>query len=119
MAFYIRNDIAVNTQTALQYTDGISDILGLYIKTKKLLIINLYRQPNDKAGSHRLMDVEFRNALGIIAAILTSFKSPTSDKILTWDFTLSHAIWLSGDTRTGATSDEQAMIEDLKDLASE
>ncbi|KAK2163666.1 hypothetical protein LSH36_75g02038 [Paralvinella palmiformis] len=117
VAFYIRNDIAVNTQTALQYTDGISDILGLYIKTKKLLIINLYRQPNDKAGSHRLMDVEFRNALGIIAAILTSFKSPTSDIILTWDFTLSHAIWLSGDTRTGATSDEQAMIEDLKDLA--
>jgi len=89
------------------------------MKTKNLLIINLYRQSNDKPGSHRLTNVEFRNALGIIIAILTSIKSPAPDIILTGDFNLPHAIWPNGDMRTGATSDEQAMIEDLKDLASE
>ena len=50
VAFYIRNDIAVNTQAVLKYTDGVIDILGLYVKTKNLLIINLYRQPDDKSG---------------------------------------------------------------------
>ena len=113
VAFYIRNDIA-----DLQYTDGISDTLGLYVKTKKLLIINLYKQPDDKPGSHRLMDVEFRNALGIIKATLTSIKSPTPDIIITEDFNLPHTVWPSGDMWIGATSDEPAMIEDFKDLAS-
>jgi len=62
VAFYIRYDIAVNTQTVLQYTVGVVYILGLYVKAKNLLIINLYRQP----------DVEFGYVLGIIKVTLTS-----------------------------------------------
>ena len=60
VAFYLRNDIASDVETILQYSNGVIEILGLYVKAKDLILVNLYRQPDDLAGGHRSTSVEFK-----------------------------------------------------------
>ncbi len=119
VAFYIREDLAVNTEPVLQFTNGVVEILGIFVKTENLLLVNLYRQPDDAAGGHRSTSVEFKQALGKLRDTLQSFTSNIPDIIWCGDFNIPHANWPDGTSRPGASRDEKTMMSDLGDLTSE
>ena len=45
---YLRNDIATTAETIIEYSDGVIEILGVHIKDINLVIIVIYRQPDDE-----------------------------------------------------------------------
>ena len=119
VAVYMRNDIAADVVTVASYSNGVIEIIGLYSKAKNLLLLVMYRQPDDVVGGHRSTQVEFKQALCKLEETLSSTNSPMPDIILCGDFNLPHAIWSEGYVSTGATRDEQVMIEDLITLTNE
>ena len=119
VAIYLRSDLAADAEPLLNYSNGVTDALGIYSKSKKLLIITVYRQPNDSMGGNRSTSVEFRQALNMIKETLSIHTEPMPNIILTGDFNLPHAIWPEGSAGPGASKDEQKMISDLMDLAEE
>ena len=60
VASYIRSDLSADAEPLLNYSNGVIDALGIYSKFNKLLIITVYRQPNDNMGGNRSTAVEFR-----------------------------------------------------------
>ena len=117
VAAYIPNDISGSTEPILEYTNGVVELLGLYIKPKNVLLFVIYRQPDQRDNAYRSTSVEFRDALGTLKNTLQKYQSPTPDIILCGDFNLPHAEWPHGTMRTGGTKDEKEMINDLVDLA--
>ena len=53
VAVYLRNDYAVDTEMVLNYSNRVTETLGLYSKSRNLLLIVMYRQPDDVVGGHR------------------------------------------------------------------
>ena len=95
-------------------------LFGLYFKSENLLLINLYRQPDDVVGGRRSTWKEFKQALDQIRSTLSSMPSPTPETVICGDFNLPHAAWPEGrGAGTGASKDEKAMIQDLKYLSDE
>ena len=59
VAVYLRNDNAVDTEMVLNYSNRVTETLGLYSKSRNLLLIVMYRQLDDVAGGHRSTHMEF------------------------------------------------------------
>jgi hypothetical protein len=117
VAFYIRNDVTADTEKGLHYSNGVNEILGLYVKAKNLLLFNVYRQPDDIDGGHRSTSKEFKQVLDKFNHTLSTFHTPTPDILLCGDFNLPHVLWPDGSAKPGATRDEQVMIKALMDIA--
>ena len=64
VAVYMRNDIAADMVTVASYSNGVIEMIGLYSKAKNLLLLVMYRQPDDIVGGHRSTNIEFKQALG-------------------------------------------------------
>ena len=115
----MRDNISADMETVLNFSNSVVEVLGLYSKTKNLLLLVLYRQPDDVMGGHRSTHLEFKQAVTRIREVLSSTASPTPDILLCGDFNLPHVTWLDGQPLTGASRDEQKMIDDLIGLANE
>ena len=50
VAVYVRDDLAADMVTVASYSNGVIEFLGLYSKTKNLLLLVMYRQPDDIIG---------------------------------------------------------------------
>ena len=57
--------------------NGVVETLGLQIKSQNVVIIVLYRQPDDSIGGHRSTNAEFTQALGVIKKALAGLPSFT------------------------------------------
>lgn len=119
VALYLRDDIAGTAEVALEYSSGVIEMLGVQIKDPNLLILVIYRQPDDRVGGHRSTSVQFSRALAALRRTLSSLPSPNPDVVLCGDLNLPHAIWPHAGIRSGATADERRMIEDLSRLTDE
>lgn len=119
VAIYLRKDLAADTEPVLNYSNGVVEVLGLYSKSKKLLMFAVYRQPDDIVGGNRSTAVELRQALYKIEEVITAHAEPMPDIILTGDFNLPHAVWPEGTAGPGSSKDERDMMSDLMDLAGE
>ena len=64
VAVYMNNDIAADMVTVASFSNGVIELIGLYSKAKNLLLLVMYRQPDDIVGGHRSTQTEFRQALG-------------------------------------------------------
>ena len=93
VAVYMRNDIAADVITVASYSNGVIEIIGLYSKTKNLLLFVVYRQPDDIAGGHRSTQLEFKQALGKLEETLSSTNNPMPEVILCGDFNLPNSVW--------------------------
>ena len=80
-------------------------------------MIILYHQPVDQEGRHRSGNKEFKLFLNEHHSVLNNLPSPIPDVLLCGDFNLPHALWTNGTCASGATKDEQCMIQDLYALA--
>ena len=63
VAFYVRNDLAANMQTNLSYTNGVIECLCLYSVIQNLLLIVVYRQPDDAIHRHPSNTTHFNELL--------------------------------------------------------
>ena len=116
---YLREDLAVNTDPVMTFSNGAVEVLGLHIKTHNLMIFVLYRQPNDPKGKNLSTSKEFREALEAVSAVLEDHVSPTPDILLLGDFNLPHMDWNEGKIRAGAAADERRMINLLQNFTDE
>ena len=74
-------------------------------------------QNKDGRVSHRSTHKQFRDYLAQLRKFLVSLPSPTPDIIMMGDFNLPHADWITGQCRSGATTDEKEMVSALYNLA--
>ena len=112
-ACYLKNDIAAGTDTIINFSNEVIDVLGLHVKVKNLALIILYRQPDNRVGGHRSTHLHFKEALGKMSEAIMQLPKPTPDIIVCGDFNLPHAIWPEGAVKSGASTDERLMIEEL------
>ena len=105
----MRKDIAADMETILGYSNGVIEITGLYSKAKNLLLLVLYRQPDDIKGGHRSTSTEFKEARSKREEYLSSF-SQMPDTLLCGDFNLPNAKWSNSQESQGADGDEKIMI---------
>ena len=77
VALYIRDDIATSAEPVLQYSNGSVDVLGLHLRTANLMLIVLYRQPDNPASGQRSTSREFSQALDKINSTLSELPTPT------------------------------------------
>ena len=109
---YIRNDIAASMNELLAFSNGVVEALCLYSKVENLVLINVYRQPDNQA--HRSTSKEFAEALNRISDCLREISSPIPDIIITGDFNLPHVNWEIVNTTTGVPSVEKQCFLKLK-----
>ena len=119
VALYIKNDDAINSEIIFSFSNGVVESLGVHIKSRDLVVIIVYPQPYDREGRHRSGNKEFKLSLNEIHSVLNNLPSPIPDVLLCGDFNLPHALWTNGTCASGATKDEQCMIQDLYALANE
>lgn len=119
VAIYLRQDIAVDTEPVMTYSNGVIEILGLYNKSRNLLLIGLYRQPDDPTGGNRSTYKEFTSALSKLKDLLAAQGNPTPDTILCGDFNLPNAVWPDGTPGDGCSKDDREMLQTLAELTNE
>ena len=119
VAIYLREDIAVDTEPILGYSNGVVEVVGLYNKSRNLLIFAVYRQPDDRVGGNRSTAAEFKQSLEEIKKVISIYADPMPDILLCGDFNLPHATWPDGLAGPGSSADERIMLRALMDIAGE
>ena len=119
VALYLRDDLASTAEPIFNFSNGVVEALGVHVKAENLVLIMLYRQPDDLIGRHRSTSAEFRQTLRELRSALNSLPSPTPDVIMCGSFNLPHVSWPGGTPCTGASREEKTMAQDLSELMEE
>ena len=114
---YLRNDLASTAEPIIQYTDGVIEIVGIHIKSLNMVIIVVYRQPDDDINNHRSTSMQFGKAMKHISEKLDDLSSPSPDIFICGDFNLPNVKWSAGNCKSGASGDEKKMLDQLMELA--
>ena len=113
----MKSNIAADMETVINFSNGDVEVLGLYSKTKNLLFLVLYRQPDDVISGHSSTHLEFKQAVNKLREASSLTASSTPDILFCGYFNLPHVAWLEGHAGLRACRDEQIMIDDLLGLA--
>ena len=90
VAVYLRDDVTTLTEVLLQYSSGVIEALCLRIPKLNLVLVTLYRQPNDSAGGNFSTSEQFQVFLQELEEILKSLQSPLPTIIIAGDFNLPY-----------------------------
>ena len=63
VAVYLRNDMTADVEPVIGLSNGVDEMFGLYSKSKSLLLVVIYRQPDDIVGGHRSTHTKFKQVL--------------------------------------------------------
>ena len=110
-----------------KYSCGVIESLAVHVEELDLTIVVVYRPPDNpprptddpakfKARSTNKQFKKFTNKLN---EFLRELPTPSPDILLMGDFNLPNANWISGECKTGASSDERAMVKNLYEIATE
>ena len=119
VALYVREDLAATVEPIINFPNSVVEVLGLHIKAEDLVLIVIYRQPDDPTGGHRSTSAEFCQALRKIESALESLPSRCPDVILCVNINLPHVLWPEGTVKPGATEEERIMAQDLISLVND
>ena len=119
VAIYLRDDLVTTAKEVLKFSTGVIEVLGVHVKSLNLVIIVVYRQPDDQVGGHRSTHKEFKTALGEIKKCLESLPSPSPDVIMCGDFNMPHVNWPDATPTKKTTKEVKLMLEDLDELIAE
>ena len=119
VALYLRNDAVPLSEIVLQFSNGAVEALGIHVKQKNILILVVYRHPDDAGGGNRSTTHEFKEAVDEIRSTLSNLQAPYPEVIVCGDFNLPHLDWPNGTLRPGASKDEKSMAQILEDLAND
>ena len=109
-AIYIRDDIAASADILLKYSNGVVELLCLYIKSENLVLCVIYRQPNDEKGGNPSTASEFTEPLQKLSTIFDDLPTPCPDIIFAGDFNLPKTSWPDGLPEKGCSPDERALL---------
>ena len=118
VAIYLRSDLAPAFEQVISHSDGNVEACGVYSKSENIFIVVLYRQPDDRKGGNRSTEQQFLQVTNSIQNFINSI-SPTPDIILGGDFNLPHAKWDSFTHKSGASLDEQRMINIMRHICND
>ena len=120
VAIYLREDLETTSNVILKTSvAGVIEILAIHIKSLNLVVIVIYRQPDDVVGGNRSTNKEFKKALEEIRTALNELPSPSPDILLGGDFNLPHIRWPEAVPEKKATAETKRMLADLNELVSE
>ena len=60
VAIYLREDLAATAEYILNFSNSVVDVLAMHIRAQNLVLLAMYRQPDDTTGGHRSTSTEFR-----------------------------------------------------------
>lgn len=116
VALYFREDIGATMEVISRYSDGVNEGIITYSKKENLVIVVVYRQPDDSRNGHPSTSKEFKELLTSLGSKLIEIKGRQPDILVCGDFNLPHVDWPSGEIKGSSTNDEKEMIEDLQDF---
>ena len=119
VAIYLRDDLVTTAKEVLKFSTGVIEVLGVHVKSLNLVIIVVYRQPDDTVGGHRSTHKEFKTALGEIKKCLENLQSPSPDVIMGGDFNMPNVNWPDATPTKKTTKEVRLMLEDLDELTAE
>ena len=119
VATYIRNDIASSFKTILQYSNGVNEILVTYSESEALLIVTIYRQPDDTIHGHPSTHKQFDEILQKLREVFDSIHGKQPVILMCGDFNLPHYNWHDNLLKNGATCDEKNMLHTLFKLTND
>ena len=94
VACYIKDDFAASMEELLSFSNGVIEVLVLYSKVNNILIIALYRQPDDVVNGHRSTSRELAECISKVKDILLNIDTPEPNIILLGDFNLPSVDWV-------------------------
>ena len=115
---YIRDGQAIFSEVVFTYSNGVIEAIGLHLKSLNLLLVVLYRQPDDRERNRRSTSRDFGHFLGELDEFLASQSPPAPDIVIMGDFNLPHGDWSGVESAKGATGDEGCMVRALNELTS-
>ena len=118
VALYIRDDQATSSEIVFTYSNGVIEAIGVHVRSLNLLMIVLYRQPDDRERGHRSTSHEFGNFLEELDEFFSSLPPPSPDIVVMGDFNLPHGNWDCNGGARSATGDEAEMVRALNDFTS-
>lgn len=118
-AAYVRDDIASSIQKPCTFSNGVVELLCLYSPEENMVIMVVYRQPDDRVGDNRSTSHEFSTALNKATCFLNDLPSPTPNIIMGGDFNLPHVNWSSNSMGLGTSKDEKDIFESLSKFLDE
>ena len=118
VGIYVRDDIGCSCDVIFSHASESVQVVCLYSTIENLVIITLYRQPDDKYHGHPSTPADFSNPLGRAKNVISGL-SPTPDIIMGGDFNLPHASWPEGMPSNGASNDEKTMLNTLNELCND
>ena len=119
VALYARDDIAARMEIILKFSNGVNEAIVIYSEKENLIVVIVYRQPDDSRNGHPSRSVEFKKLLTSIRTQLLSLPGRHPDILICGDFNLPHVEWPSAVIRGSSTKDEKQMLDDLKEFMSE
>ena len=117
VALYTKTQISSCSEVLLKFSNGVVEVLSVYLKNENIVICVIYRQPSDIKGGYPSTAKELKPALYELDKVLQALPSPTPDIILGGDFNLPHTKWPEGTYGANTTPDEREMIDMLKHFA--
>ena len=118
VALYLRNDIASTSENILTYSNDVIEIIATYSKKENLLLVTLYRQPDDSSHGRSSTSKQFKKAISELSSTLTALDT-TPVIIIGGDFNLPHTSWPDGSPDTHCPADEREMIACLNEFCIE
>ena len=116
VALYLQDHYAPSTEQIFNYSSGVIEAVGIYIAALNTVMIVVYRQPDDTAHRYHSTSNEFKCLVEELKTCLNDLPSPVPNIVILGDFNLPHAIWDPLGWSAGTPTDEQKMIEDLREL---
>ena len=116
---YVKTDLAATMEIMIDYSNGVVELLGIYSKTKNILIVVIYRQPDDRLGGNRSTDKEFKQALNKLRDSFSKLCDPAPNIIFCGDFNIRHASWPDGVPSAGSPAQDKLLLQSLNEFTNE
>ena len=118
VSFYVRDDIAISCEVLYSHSSECVQLLCLHSSVENLVLLAIYRQPDDKSHGHPSTSKDFIFPLNHVKALLSDL-SPTPDIIFGGDFNLPHVTWPEGVPTSKCSAEERRMINALNEFCND
>ena len=116
VAVFVRNDVNPQTEVLLHFSSGVIEALCLRMPILNLVLVAVYRQPNDSMGGNISTYVQFQEFIEKLSETLNNLHSPLPTLVIAGDFNLPDTSWPSCIPSRGASRDEKLMINLLQEF---
>ena len=95
-AIYVNDNDMIDHKILMQYSCGGIEAVGVHLKSRNLVVIIVYRQPDNPNQNNRSGSTQLKKFLKELNAVLKKLADPSPDILICGDFNLPHANWSTG-----------------------